>query len=100
MMNSRNKRDRDNNNTHSNIVPNSILFNKKSAVKKAPKCPLSLKDAPEVDYKNIELLLKYISEKGRILPRRITGLSAKKQRQIKRSIKNARALALLPFQAM
>ena len=48
-------------------------------------------------YKNPKMLTKYISERGRILPRRITGVSAKMQRMLKSAIKVARILALLPF---
>ena len=58
-------------------------------------CPLSGKNAPVVDYKNIKLLKKYISESGRILPSRVTSVSLKKQRELSRSIKIARLLALL-----
>ena len=58
-------------------------------------CPLSGKDAPSVDYKNIKLLKKYISESGRILPARITSVSEKKQKKLSRAIKRARSLALL-----
>ena len=58
-------------------------------------CPLSGKDAPTIDYKNIKLLKKYISESGRILPSRITSVSLKKQKELARSIKRARLLALL-----
>ena len=58
-------------------------------------CPLSGKDSPLVDYKNIRLLKKYISESGRILPSRITSVSEKKQKKLSRAIKRARLLALL-----
>ena len=58
-------------------------------------CPLSEKNAPTVDYKNIKLLKKYISESGRILPSRITSVSVKKQKELSKSIKRARLLALL-----
>ena len=58
-------------------------------------CPLSGKNAPIVDYKNIKLLKKYISESGRILPSRVTSVSLNKQKQLSRSIKRARHLALL-----
>ena len=58
-------------------------------------CPLSGKDAPLVDYKNIKLLKKYISESGRILPSRITSVSQNKQKKLSRAIKRARLLALL-----
>jgi len=59
------------------------------------KCPLSGKGAPVIDYKNINLLKKYISENGKILPSRITSVSQKKQRQLTLSIKRARNLALI-----
>ena len=58
-------------------------------------CPLSGKDAPVIDYKNIKLLKKYISESGRILPSRVTSVSFKKQRELAKSIKRARLLALI-----
>ena len=58
-------------------------------------CPLSVKGAPIVDYKNINLLKKYMSENGKMLPSRITNVSQKKQRQLSLSIKRARNLALL-----
>ena len=59
------------------------------------KCPLTGKNAPELDYKNIKLLKKYISENGKILPSRITSVSQKKQRKLSLSIKRARILALI-----
>ena len=59
------------------------------------KCPLTGKNAPEIDYKNIKLLKKYISENGKILPSRITSVSQKKQRELSLSIKRARILALI-----
>ena len=58
-------------------------------------CPLSGKDAPLIDYKNIKLLKRYMSESGRILPSRITSVSEKKQKKLSREIKRARLLALL-----
>ena len=58
-------------------------------------CPLSGKNAPIIDYKNIKLLKKYMSETGRILPSRITNVSLKKQKVLSKSIKRARLLALL-----
>ena len=58
-------------------------------------CPLSAKGAPEVNYKNIKLLKKYVSENGKILPSRITNVSQKKQRELSLSIKRARNLALI-----
>ena len=67
----------------------------KADIKFSRSCPLSTKDAPEIDYKNIKLLKKYISESGRILPSRVTSVSFKKQRELSKSIKRARLLALL-----
>ena len=58
-------------------------------------CPLSGKGAPVVDYKNIKLLKKYVSENGKILPSRITSVSQKKQKELSLSIKRARNLALI-----
>jgi len=58
-------------------------------------CPLSGKDAPVIDYKNIKLLKKYVSESGRILPSRVTSVSLKKQKEVAQSIKRARILALI-----
>ncbi|MBN8828764.1 MAG: 30S ribosomal protein S18 [Sphingobacteriia bacterium] len=60
-------------------------------------CPLSGRGAPKIDYKDIGLLSRFISERGRILPSRITSVSAKKQRELKVAIKRARILGLLPF---
>ena len=51
----------------------------------------------EIDYKDVELLQQFISERGKILPRRFTRLSAKQQREVTRAIKRARNMALLPF---
>ena len=59
------------------------------------KCPLTGKNAPEIDYKNIKLLKRYVSENGKILPSRITSVSQKKQRELSLSIKRARVLALI-----
>ena len=59
------------------------------------KCPLSGKGAPVIDYKNVKLLRRYVSENGKILPSRITSVSQKKQRDLSLSIKRARNLALI-----
>tara|TARA_B100001939_G_scaffold289930_1_gene261184 strand:- start:230 stop:499 length:270 start_codon:yes stop_codon:yes gene_type:complete len=71
----------------------SIFQNQKFKFKK--KCPLSGKGAPKIDYKNIRLLKKYVSENGKILPSRITSVSLKKQRELSLSVKRARNLALI-----
>lgn len=56
-----------------------------------------IKPGEPIDYKDVELLRKYVTERGKILPRRITGLTAKQQRDLTQAIKRARILALLPF---
>ena len=71
----------------------SIFQPNKYKIKKT--CPLSAKGAPTVDYKNIKLLKRYVSENGKILPSRITNISQKKQRELSLSIKRARNLALI-----
>ena len=58
-------------------------------------CPFSSEDAPKIDYKNIKLLKRYVSENGKILPSRVTNVSQKKQRELSLSIKRARNLALI-----
>lgn len=60
-------------------------------------CPFSGENAPKIDYKDPRLLQRYISEKGKIVPSRISAVSQKKQRELARAIKRARFLALLPF---
>ena len=66
-------------------------------IKKIKSCPLSAKGAPEIDYKNVKLLEKYISEKGKIIPSRISSISTIKQRELSKAIKRARFLALMPY---
>ena len=92
IKNAKKKRNNKRNN-QSNFAKLSIFQPNKYRFKKT--CPLSVKGAPEVDYKNIKLLKKYISENGKILPSRITNVSQKKQRELSVSIKRARNLALL-----
>lgn len=60
-------------------------------------CPFSGDNAPVIDYKDIKLLQRYLSERGKIVPSRITAVSKKKQRELARAIKRARELALLPY---
>lgn len=60
-------------------------------------CPFSGADSPKIDYKDVKLLQRYISEKGKIVPARITAVSAKKQRILSIAIKRARYMALLPY---
>ena len=56
-----------------------------------------IKPGDPIDYKDVELLRKFITERGKILPRRITGLTSRQQRDLTKAIKRARILALLPF---
>lgn len=60
-------------------------------------CPFAGKNAPQIDYKNVRLLQGFISERGKIVPSRITVVSAKKQRELSQAIKRARHIALLPY---
>ena len=74
-------------------------MNKQVFFKKKKSCPFSGEDGMKIDYKDVKLLSRYISEKGKIIPSRITSVSAKKQRELARAIKRARYFALLPFVA-
>ena len=60
-------------------------------------CPFSQKNSPTIDYKDTRLLSRYISEKGKIVPSRITGVSKKKQKELSKAIKRARFLSLISF---
>lgn len=60
-------------------------------------CPFSGDNAPKIDYKDVRLLSRYVSERGKIVPSRITAVSAKKQRELSRAIKRARFLGFLPY---
>jgi small subunit ribosomal protein S18 len=60
-------------------------------------CPFSGPNAPTIDYKDVKLLQRFISERGKIVPSRITAVSAKKQRELAQTIKRARYLGLLPY---
>ena len=86
------KRNTKKKNKQSNFAKLSIFQPNKYKFKKT--CPLSVKGAPLIDYKNIKLLKKYVSENGKILPSRITNVSQKKQRELSISIKRAINLAL------
>ncbi len=60
-------------------------------------CPFSGDNAPKIDYKDVKLLQRYISERGKIVPSRITAVSTKKQRELSKAIKRARFMALIPY---
>ena len=70
---------------------------KKPYFRNSRNCPLSEPDSPPIDYKNVKLLQKYISERGKMIPSRITSVSAKKQRELAVAVKRARFLGLLPY---
>ena len=60
-------------------------------------CPFSQPGSPKIDYKDIRLLSRYITEKGKIIPARITGVSRNKQKELAKAIKRARFLSLLSY---
>ena len=70
-----------------------------SAFKKRKSCPFTRAGIKHIDYKDIATLSKFITEKGKILPRRITGISHFHQKALSKAIKQARHVALLPFVA-
>lgn len=74
---------------------NKLSLFQKNDSRYTKKCPLSVKNAPILDYKNISLLKKYISENGKILSSKITSVSYGKQKKLTREIKKAKILGLL-----
>lgn len=74
-----------------------MIGNQRSFSSHRKSCPLSSKKAPKIDYKDIKLLSRFISERGKIIPSRITAVSAKKQRELAQAVKRARYIALLPY---
>ena len=89
----KNKKNTSKKNKSSNFSKLSIFQPNKYKFKRT--CPLSSKGAPTIDYKNVKLLKRYVSENGKILPSRITSVSQKKQKDLSLSIKRARNLALI-----
>lgn len=61
------------------------------------KCPFSGDDALTIDYKDVKVLSKFLSERGKIIPSRVTSVCFKKQRELSQAVKRARFLALLPY---
>lgn len=70
-----------------------------SRSKRRKRCPFTAAGIREIDYKDTDTLMKFITERGKILPRRITGVSAYHQKHLTKAIKQARHMALLPFVA-
>jgi small subunit ribosomal protein S18 len=60
-------------------------------------CPFSGPNAPKIDYKDVKLMQRFVSERGKIVPSRITAVSVKHQRKLAQAIKRARFLGLLPY---
>ena len=80
-------------NKQSNFAKLSIFQPNKYRFKKS--CPLSVKGAPKIDYKNVKLLKKYMSENGKIISSKITSVSFNKQKKLTREIKKAKILGLV-----
>ena len=74
-----------------NAAPRRPFFRRRKS------CPFSGPNAPEIDYKDVKLMQRFLSERGKIVPSRITAVSAKKQRELAQAIKRARFMALLPY---
>ena len=70
---------------------------RQSFFRRRKSCPFAGPKAPKIDYKDVKLLSRFTSERGKIMPSRITAVSAKKQRELTRAIKKARFLALIPY---
>ena len=60
-------------------------------------CPLSNKNSPKVDYKDLKLLSRYVTEKGKIIPSRVTNVSRRKQKELSKAIKRSRYLSLMSY---
>ena len=71
--------------------------NKRHFFRRKKTCPFSLPNSPKIDYKDVKLLTRYISEKGKIIPSRITNVSRKKQKELSKAIKRARFLSLMSY---
>ena len=72
-------------------------FPRRPFFRRRKSCPFSGPHAPKIDYKDTKMLSRFLSERGKIVPSRITAVSIKKQRELARAIKRARHLALLPY---
>ena len=70
---------------------------KKPFFKRKKSCPFSGPNAPAIDYKDVKLLSRYVTERGKIIPSRISSISTIKQRELSKAIKRARFLALMPY---
>jgi small subunit ribosomal protein S18 len=78
-------------------TPSSPTAVRRPFFRRRKSCPFTGDNAPKIDYKDIKMLQRYISERGKIVPSRITAVCAKKQRELAIAIKRARFLGLLPY---
>ena len=70
---------------------------RKPSQKRRKSCPFAAPNTPPIDYKDLKVLTRYVSERGKIIPSRISAVSAKKQRELTKEKKRARFLALMPY---
>lgn len=70
---------------------------KSNSSRRRKRCPFTVAGVKDIDYKDVDTLTQFITEKGKVLPRRITGVSARHQKKLCAAIKRARHMALLPF---
>lgn len=69
----------------------------RSYFRRRKSCPFSSSNSPRIDYKDVKLLQRFLTERGKIIPSRISAVSGKKQRELSTAIKRARFLALIPY---
>ena len=74
-----------------------MIHQKKPFFKRKKSCPFSGPNAPAIDYKDVKLLSRYVTERGKIIPSRISSISTIKQRELSKAIKRARFLAFMPY---
>lgn len=74
-----------------------MAMEKKGFFKRRKTCPFSGEDGMSIDWKDVRMLGRFVSERGKIVPSRITAVSQKKQRELSRAIKRARYMALMPY---
>lgn len=79
------------------MIPIEQMPSRRPFQRRRKTCPFTGDNAQTIDYKDVKLLQRYISERGKIVPSRITAVSLKKQRELARAIKRARFLALIPY---
>lgn len=85
--------------TNSTLPPSARVLGRGFKRPKRKSCPFKADVSLSIDYKDVQLLKRFLSPRGKILPSRITGVSARFQRKLARAIKRARHIALLPYQA-